>query len=158
VYDSTLQPNVINGSLACLSQGGGLQFGQPGDAPIYGNIVVGLTAISTGDDSIAFFNDIGTGATQSVVEQTTITGSNDRSILLTEDPSRILSSNPDCPGVGTETAQSDPHHKRKAILSCRSPVYVDAFTQQHIAGCDTALVKPSRASPNTSQCPVFYMP
>jgi hypothetical protein len=157
VYDSQLQPNVIGGTLACLSQSGGLQFGQPGDPPIYGNVVRGLTATSTADDSVAMFNDIGTGVTQSVIEQSSITGSNARFILLTEDPSRILTTNPDCPGIGTATGQTEPHSKPATLLPCASPVLVDYFTRQHIMGCDP-LVTPSQVNPSASQCPVYYLP
>jgi hypothetical protein len=60
-YNSSIsRAPPINGQAPCLSnQSGGMQFGQPGDPPIFGSIVDGQDAQASGDDTIAMFNDVG---------------------------------------------------------------------------------------------------
>jgi hypothetical protein len=116
VYNSTIERGPpVQGQAQCLStQSGGLQFGQPTDPPVYGNLVYGLKSQGTGDDSIAMFNDIGGTRKpgggyypQTLILQSAIGNSFARDILLMN--SRHYS------GIGGN-----------------SPVSVDAFTRGQI--------------------------
>jgi hypothetical protein len=82
IIDSSIERDPeINGYMPCLSSAaGGPQFGQPSDPATSGNIVIGFTAMATGDDSIAFFNSSGS------VENVTISDSFARGILLNNSP------------------------------------------------------------------------
>ncbi|MEJ0049419.1 MAG: hypothetical protein WDN04_27445 [Rhodospirillales bacterium] len=137
VYNSTIRRGpAVRGQLPCLStQSGGMEFGSPTDPPIYGNIVFGLTAEATGDDSIAMFNDIGGAPTgrggtypQSVIAQSSIGNSFARDILLT-------------------------NAQQYSGMAGNSRVAVDAFTQSHIAEaghCDPLVL-------GNGNCPVTYV-
>jgi hypothetical protein len=137
VYNSSIErAPPMGGQPLCLStQSGGLQFGQPDDAPIYGNIVYGLKAVGTGDDSVAMFNDIGGTPgpkgvyyPQTVIAQSEIGNSFARDILLA-------------------------NNRRRSGLVGNSPVSVDAFTQGEITDkghCDPIVL-------GTTNCPVTYV-
>jgi hypothetical protein len=137
VYNSAIDrgPPTL-GQVPCLStQSGGLQFGQPTDPPVYGNLVYGLRSQGTGDDSVAMFNDIGgtpipTGGyyPQSVIAQSTIGNSFARDILLTND-------------------------RHYSGLAGNSPVAVDAFTRGQVSdegNCDPLVL-------GHGNCPVTYV-
>ena len=137
VYNSSIErgPPIL-GQAQCLStQSGGLQFGQPTDPPIYGNLVYGLKSQGTGDDSVAMFNDIGGTRTptggyypQTVIAQSMIGNSFARDILLTND-------------------------RHYSGLEGKSPVFVDAFTQGQISddgNCDPLVL-------GNGNCPVTYV-
>jgi hypothetical protein len=137
VYNSTIKRGPpLGDQVPCLSaQSGGVQFGNPTDPPIYGNVVFGLSAEGTGDDSIAMSNDIGgtptgTGAfyPQTVIAQSSIGSSFARDIVLINNQTR-------------------------SGLAGNSPVSVDTFTQSHIdedGHCDPLVL-------GTGNCPVTYV-
>jgi hypothetical protein len=137
VYNSAIKRGAaVGGQTPCLSaQSGGVQFGSPTEAPIYGNVVFGLNAEGTGDDSIAMSNDIGgtptgTGAfyPQSVIAQSTIGNSFARDIVLI-------------------------NAQQYSGLAGNSPVSVDTFTQSQInenGHCDPLVL-------GNGNCPVTYV-
>jgi hypothetical protein len=136
VYNSSISRAApINGQVPCLSsQSGGMQFGQPGDPPIYGNIVYGLQAEATGDDTIAMFNDVGgqpdgNGGTypQTVIRNSALGNSFARDIYLYND-------------------------KHFSHFPGNSPVLVDDATQNYInayGNCDPIVL-------GAGNCPVTY--
>jgi hypothetical protein len=136
VYNSSISRAApINGQVPCLaSQSGGMQFGQPGDPPIYGNIVYGLQAEATGDDAIAMFNDVGgqpdgNGGTypQTVIRNSALGNAFARDIYLYND-------------------------KHFSHFPGNSPVLVDDATQNYInayGNCDPIVV-------GDGNCPVTY--
>jgi hypothetical protein len=136
VYNSSIERSPpVGGQVTCLStQSGGMQFGQPGDRPIYGNAVYGLKAHGTGDDSIAMFNDIGGTPDgqggyypQTYIRQSIIGNSFARDILLE-------------------------NTREMTRLAGNSPVIVDAFTQGEINNdghCDPLVL-------GDANCPVTY--
>jgi hypothetical protein len=136
VYNSSIERGApVGGQVPCLStQSGGMQFGQPGDKPIYGSAVYGLRAEGTGDDTVAMFNDIGGTQNrqggfypQTFVRQSFIGNSFARDVLL----------------------MTSVH---KTHLSGNSPVIVDTFTQTEInnkGNCDPLIL-------GTGNCPVTY--
>jgi hypothetical protein len=135
VYNSSIErlPNA-NGQNCLASQAGGVQMGQPGDPPIFGNLIYNFHADGTGDDSIAFFNDIGgtlapDGSTYPVtsVLESTISNSFARDILLMND------------------------HRNSGVKG-KLKVFVDAPTRAYIEAnghCDTLLL-------GAGNCPVTY--
>jgi hypothetical protein len=136
IYNSTIERGPpVGGQTPCLAtQSGGMQFGQPGDPPIYGNAVYGLRADGTGDDSIAMFNDIGGTRDsegnyypQSSIRQSAIGNSFARDIYLE-------------------------NVRDKTRLAGKSPVLVDLFTQSEInnnGNCDPLVM-------GNGNCPVTY--
>ncbi|MEJ0049416.1 MAG: hypothetical protein WDN04_27430 [Rhodospirillales bacterium] len=137
VYNSSIERDApVGGQVPCLSsQSGGMQIGNPNDAPIYGNAVFGLKAEATGDDSLAMFNDIGgkpvgdgTFYPQTYIRQSVIGNSFARDILLMTN-----------------------HHN--GGLYGASAVIVDAFTQGTVTdegNCDPLVL-------GGDNCPVTYV-
>jgi hypothetical protein len=137
VYNSSIERGpAVGGQVPCLStQSGGIQIGQPSDPPIYGNVVYGLNAEGTGDDSVALFNDIGgmpngNGGTypQTVVAQSSIGNSFARDIVLTNS------------------------HQYSGMVG-NLAVLVDAFTQGRVnddGNCDPLVL-------GNGNCPVTYV-
>jgi hypothetical protein len=130
VYHSAMQRGAGGG---CLStQAGGLQFGQPADGPVFGNVVYDVSAEATGDDTVAVFNDVGGTKMpggglfpRTVIANSHIGNAFARNIFLFND------------------------HAYSG-MSGASPVVVDAETQSYIVEsghCDS-LVFP--------ECPVVY--
>ncbi len=136
IYNSSISRAApINGQVPCLSsQAGGMQFGQPMDPPIFGNLVFGLHAQATGDDTIAMFNDIGGhpnghGGTyrQTNIRNSALGNSYARDILL----------------------YNDQHFSG---FSGKSPVVVDAPTRKYI----NALGNCDPITAGAGNCPVSY--
>jgi len=137
VYNASIERGPpVRGQAKCLAtESGGLQFGQPGDPPIYGNLIYGLKADGTADDSVAMFNDIGGTANpaggsypQTAIVQSTIRNSFAREILLA-------------------------NNHRHSGLTTKSPVVVDAFTRSQIeqnGHCDPLVL-------GADNCPVTYV-
>ena len=136
VYNAWIERGPpVRGEAPCLAtQSGGLQFGQPDDPPIYGNLVYGLKADGTGDDSVAMFNDVGGTANPAgglypptVIAHSTITNSFARDILLAN------------------------NHRHSGLTN--SPVRVDAFTRSQIenhGNCDPLVLGPGN-------CPITHV-
>ena len=100
IYNLTIARNPAvttqTGATPCLStQSGGMQVGDSSDGSITGNVVYGLTADGTGDDTVAFFNDNSTSgaATQSSVLESEISNSLAREVLLTNSKYVYVDSN-----------------------------------------------------------------
>jgi hypothetical protein len=136
IYNSAISRAApINGQVPCLStQSGGMQFGQPGDPPVFGNIVDGLHSEASGDDTIAMFNDIGGQPNghggfypQSIIRNSPLGNSFARDINLYND-------------------------QRFSHFAGKSPVYVDALTKRFInmlGHCDPIIA-------GRGNCPVRY--
>ena len=84
-YERSPAPPGQPGTVPCLAgSDGGPQFGVNADAPTWGNTVRNYTAVSPGDDGLAFDNDIGGtgGKPVSTVSKSTISSSFARDILV----------------------------------------------------------------------------
>jgi hypothetical protein len=133
VYNLTIARNPAvttqTGATPCFStQSGGMQIGDSNDGSITGNVVFGLTADATGDDTVAFFNDNSTSGTvtQSSVLESEISNSLARDVVLTNSPYVYVDSN----------TQS----------------YITTY-----GNCDP-LVLGNNTTWGTSNCPVTYVP
>ena len=89
IYDSWILPqrSAADPAICMSSSAGGPQIGEEGDPPTWGNLVDGLHAYNTGDDSIAVFNSGDpTGRFGTTVAHSFVTNSFARSVLLYKSP------------------------------------------------------------------------
>jgi hypothetical protein len=149
-------PAISNGQAPCFSAGaGGFQFGQPNDPATWGNVVSGVTATATADDTVAMFNDNGTGTTlypPSSITTTTITDADNRSINLDNHsakthlyvtPSRH---NPAC-AITTNTVRVNTYNPPPNTQPPWYPVTISTPTQNTITNT-------GHCDPCQIQCPI----
>lgn len=89
IYDSWILPqrSAADPAICLSSSAGGPQIGEEGDPPTWGNLVDGLHAYNTGDDSIAVFNSGDpSGRFGTTITHSFVTNSFTRSILLYKSP------------------------------------------------------------------------